>query len=66
MPLALKNLGGIQKFRIPFKNLSEHDFEVEFNFIQASQAVSEPALKRSDSLLNNCPRLAADANQEQA
>lgn len=57
MPLALKNAGGIQKFRIPFKNLSEHDFEVQFEFIQTSQAVSAPALRRSDSMKSNCPRL---------
>ena len=49
MPLALKNISGLQKFRIPFKNLSEHDFEVEFSFIQASKAVSLPALKRTKS-----------------
>lgn len=58
MPLALKNVGGLQKFRIPFKNLSEHDFEVEFNFIQASTAVSQPALQRSDSIMSagNSPK----------
>ena len=34
--------------------------------MQASQAVSRPALKRSDSLLNNCPKLTSpDANSEQ-
>lgn len=40
VPIAVKNLQGLQKFRIPFKNMSEHDFEVEFSFHNASSAVS--------------------------
>ncbi len=40
VPIAIKNLQGLQKFRIPFKNMSEHDFEVEFSFHSASQALS--------------------------
>ena len=49
VPIAMKCIGGLQKFRIPFKNLSEHDFEVDFYFLQASSAVSLPALKRARS-----------------
>ena len=45
----MKNIGGVQKFRIPFKNLSDHDIEVEFNFMQTSSAVSQSALLRQDS-----------------
>ena len=68
MPLALKNIGGPQKFRIPFKNLSEHDFEVEFNFMQTSSAVSRPALQRSDSLMsagNASPKQTAEGESPQ-
>ena len=53
IPIAMKNMAGIQKFRIPFKNLSEHDFEVEFNFHKMSSAVSQPALQRADSYSSN-------------
>lgn len=42
----MKNIGGLQKFRIPFKNLSDHDIEVEFNFLDVSTAVSQPALQK--------------------
>lgn len=55
VPLAMKNMGGLQKFRIPFKNLSDHDIEVEFNFMQASMAVSQPALERHHSAGENAP-----------
>ena len=33
VPIAMKCIGGLQKFRIPFKNLSEHDFEVDFYWV---------------------------------
>ena len=46
----MKSIGELQKFRIPFRNLSEHDLEVEFNFAEASTAVSGPALRRQDSI----------------
>ena len=36
IPLAVKNMAGVQKFRIPFKNLSENEFEVQFEFHKAS------------------------------
>ena len=49
VPIAIKNMQGLQKFRIPFKNMSEHEFEVEFSFHNASQAVSQPALTRVNS-----------------
>ena len=49
IPLAIKNISGQQKFRIPFKNTGEHDIEVEFSFHKASQAVNQPALMRSNS-----------------
>lgn len=40
IPIAIKNVAGLQKSRIPFKNLSQHDFEVEFSFHKMSSAVS--------------------------
>lgn len=49
IPLALKNVGGLQKFRIPFKNLSDHDIDVEYQFLEVSKAVSGPALRRQNS-----------------
>ena len=48
MPIAMKSVSELQKFRIPFRNLSEHDLEVEFDFAEASMAVSGPALRRQD------------------
>lgn len=37
--LAVKKAGGIQKFKLPFKNLSSYlDSDVEFAFIRAPQA----------------------------
>jgi len=36
IPLAVKKIQGMQRFRIPFKNMSEHEFEVEFEFLKAS------------------------------
>ena len=50
IPLAIKNISGQQKFRIPFKNTGEQDIEVEFAFHKVSQAVNKPALLRSNSI----------------
>lgn len=37
--LAVKKAGGIQKFKLPFKNLSTYlDSDIEFAFIRAPQA----------------------------
>jgi hypothetical protein len=37
--LAVKKTGGIQKFKLPFKNLSTYlDSDIEFAFIRAPQA----------------------------
>ena len=52
IPLAVKGKGGQQVFKIPFKNVGEEDIEVEFKFLNASQAVNEAAIKRSDSFGN--------------
>ena len=39
--LAVKRTGGIQKFKLPFKNLSTYlDSDIEFAFIRAPQAQS--------------------------
>ena len=46
----MKIVGGQQKFRIPFKNLSDHDLDVEFNFLELSSAVSLPAIKRQNAV----------------
>ena len=32
VPLAIKNIEGQQKFRIPFKNMGTQEIEVEFLF----------------------------------
>ena len=50
IPLAVKCLAGIQKFRVPFKNASEHEFEIDFSFLKSSQAVSLPAIKRAKKI----------------
>ena len=37
--LAVKKMNGIQKFKLPFKNLSSHlDSDIEFAFIRTQQA----------------------------
>ena len=47
--LAVKITGGVQKFKLPFKNLSQYlDSEVEFAFIKTQQKAGEA---ESDKLL---------------
>lgn len=40
IPLAVKAVAAPQRFRIPFKNVGEHEIEVEFSFVRNSQAVN--------------------------
>ena len=34
VPLAVKDIQGIQRFRIPFKNLSTQELDIEFQFLK--------------------------------
>ena len=44
--LAVKKAGGIQKFKLPFKNLSTYlDSDIEFAFIRAPQAQTSQSSK---------------------
>jgi len=50
IPLCVKLAGAMQKFRIPFKNLSmTNDSDVEFNFLKSKQIERNSASYKSSS-----------------
>lgn len=68
VPIALKQQSGTQKFRIPFKNCSKKEADVEFSFIKISEANSniENEFSMNEYLEFYCMpgtlKLAADAS----
>lgn len=52
--LAVKKAGGIQKFKLPFKNLSTYlDSDIEFAFIRAPQVPSANQNQKNGSASKN-------------
>lgn len=41
VPIAIKQIGGTQKFRIPFKNESAKDLDIEFSFVKIGERKDE-------------------------
>ena len=41
VPIAIKQIGGTQKFRIPFKNDSAKDLDIEFSFVKIGEKKEE-------------------------
>lgn len=37
IPIALKQVGGTQKFRIPFKNESAKELDIEYSFVKIGE-----------------------------